>query len=398
MTILLAVAPIANQQAFEVMFGIDAERLRRGGDELLAGHGEFGQLLFAAAAGIEDLHSILTGLDGEASELFRPRSSAAKIPRLLSELAAERARMRDTQVTPRELDELRERKDRVLRRLEEVRRELAAASSEKERLNRTRTSIGLLDEQRLVLSQLEPLAAVAPLRERFADEYAKARQSLSMNEAGRQGLRQRVTRLKEEVSEIHYSEALLAHESSIEELNQRLGAEQKAQADLPKLRGTASAMEAELSALLIDLGEPPDLADLARLRVPAAESKLASSLTTEYAKLSANLRNASAAAAELAVEVEQDELRLGAMAPLKPAAGLERALRLETLPEARLSDLRNRAKAAEERIVDEVRMLPWHGSVAGTVAGRFAFGRNRGQLAAEAGCGCPGLPRSGNDP
>lgn len=359
---LQIVAPIANQQLFEVMFGLDAERLKKGGDELLAGRGEFGQLLFAAAAGIEGLHSILTGLDVEASELFRPRSSTARISKLLSEYAGQRTRMRDAQVTPRELEELRERKEQVQRRLEEVRRDIAAASSEKERLNRIRTSIGLLGEQRLVLSQLEPLAAVAPLRERFADEYAKARQALSMNEAGRQGLRQRVARLEAEVAEIQYSEPLLAHESSIEALYQRLGAEQKAQADLPKLRGNAGAMEAELAALLSDLGEPPGLDDLTRLRVPATESKLAANLTTEHAELSANLRNASALAGELKVEVEQDEVRLAAMAPVRPMAALEQALRIETLPEARRRDLDQRVKTAELRMADEVRLLLWPGS------------------------------------
>ncbi|QOY90620.1 ATP-binding protein [Paludibaculum fermentans] len=360
---LLAVAPIANQQVFEVMFGLDAERLKRGGDELLAGHGEFGQLLFSAAAGIEGLHSILAGLDGEAAELFRPRSSTARISRLLTDYDGQRKRARDAQVTPHELGELRERKELVQRRLGEVRRDTAAASSEKERLNRIRTSLGLLGEQRLVLSQLEPLAGVAPLRERFADEYAGARQDLSMNEAGRLGLRQRVARLEAEVAEIQYSEPLLAHEPSIEARYQRLGAEQKAQADLPKLRGNASAMEAELSALLSDLGEPPGLEDVARLRVPAAESKLAANLTTEHAELSANLRNASALAGELAVEVEQDAERLGGLAPARPMAGLEQALRIETLPDARRRDLDKRAKAAEVRMADEVRLLPWPGSI-----------------------------------
>ncbi|MGJ5820280.1 AAA family ATPase [Paludibaculum fermentans] len=360
---LLAVAPIASQQVFEVMFGLDAERLKRGGDELLAGHGEFGQLLFSAAAGIEGLHSILSGLDGEASDLFKPRSTTAKIPRLLADYNGQRIRMRDAQVTPRELDELRERKEQVLRKLGEVRGSLSRLSVEKERLSRIRSSVGLLDERRLVLSQLEPLASVAPLRERFAAEYAAIRQALTMNEAGRQGLLQRVARLQAELAGIEYSKPLLAHEASIEALYQRLGAEQKAQADLPKLRGNASAMEAELLALLANLGEPPSLDDLARLQVPPAEAKLAASLATAQAALSANLRNASTQAGELAVDVDLDAARLAALAPLRPVGGLEQALRIETQPEAKRRDQAAKVTALEGRIAEEARLLPWPGSV-----------------------------------
>lgn len=100
---LLAVAPIANQQVFEVMFGLDAERLKRGGDEPFAGHGEFGQLLFSAAAGIEGLHSILRDWMAKRRELFRPRSSTARISRLLTDYDGQRKRARDAQVTPHEL-------------------------------------------------------------------------------------------------------------------------------------------------------------------------------------------------------------------------------------------------------------------------------------------------------
>ncbi|WP_321471982.1 AAA family ATPase [uncultured Paludibaculum sp.] len=360
---LMAVAPVANQQVFEVMFGLDAERLSKGGRELLAGHGEFGQMLFAAAAGIEGLHSVLTGLDDEATALFKPRGSAAAISRMLAEYTAQRQRIRDAQVTPHALGELREQKETVLRRLSELRAGLAAAMAEQERLRRIRSAIGLLDQRRLVRSELAVLGDVVPLRRGFADEFAEARHSVSMHDAERQGLRQRVSLLQAEVEGIRFSEVFLAHETAIEALFQRLGAERKALADLPKLKGTQAGLESDILEMLADLREPADLEELGRLRVPAGDAKLAAVLTTEHAELSANLRNATTQVAELGVEVEQDAARLDALAPAQSVVVLEQALRLETLPEARRRDLAARAETLRARIAEDVRQLPWSGSV-----------------------------------
>lgn len=360
---LLAVAPVASAVVFESMFGLNAQRLTEGGAELLAGRGEFGQMLFAAAAGIENLHSILTGLSDEADALFKARASSPRISRLLAEFAEQRRRVKDGQVTTRELEEVRAARAQSAAELEQVRAELTAVVAEESRLGRIRSAVGLLGQRRLAQAELDEVGAVVALRAEFAEEFEKARRAVAVGEASRSSVRVRVEQLRSEIEGIEYSEDLLARSAEIEALYQRLGAEQKALADLPKLKGQAAALEAELRGLLAELQEPAELEDVERLRVPAHEAKLAARLAAECAGLQADWSNAARQAEELRVEVEQDEARLAALPAARAVAGLEAALRRETLPEAKRRELAGRVAALETRIEDEVRLLPWPGSV-----------------------------------
>lgn len=63
------------KDVFEAMFGLNHERLVAGGRDLLAGHGEIGQALFGAAAGVRGLHDLVAGLESEANELFKTTGS-----------------------------------------------------------------------------------------------------------------------------------------------------------------------------------------------------------------------------------------------------------------------------------------------------------------------------------
>ena len=58
-----------DRERFEQFFGLNHERLREGGEELLLGKGDIGSALFQAS-GLLDLRNLLEGLDGEAKELF----------------------------------------------------------------------------------------------------------------------------------------------------------------------------------------------------------------------------------------------------------------------------------------------------------------------------------------
>lgn len=64
---------------FELMFGIDHERLRQGGAQILSGQGEIGQLLFAAGAGIANLQDVQSALALETKQLLKPSGSSGYI-------------------------------------------------------------------------------------------------------------------------------------------------------------------------------------------------------------------------------------------------------------------------------------------------------------------------------
>ena len=62
------------QDTFEVMFGIDHERLTRAGEEIRTGQGQLGELLFAAGAGLAGLRQAQQTLQQGLDDLFKPRA------------------------------------------------------------------------------------------------------------------------------------------------------------------------------------------------------------------------------------------------------------------------------------------------------------------------------------
>ena len=58
---------------FETMFGLDHAALVRGGQELLAGEGKIGQLIFGVGVGVGSMRAVLAELRTEADGLFKAR-------------------------------------------------------------------------------------------------------------------------------------------------------------------------------------------------------------------------------------------------------------------------------------------------------------------------------------
>ena len=72
-------------EAFDKLHGLRLAELSEGSETLLAGGGEVGQLLFAAAGGLSGLRRVREGLKAEAGELFLARG---KNPTINADLRA----------------------------------------------------------------------------------------------------------------------------------------------------------------------------------------------------------------------------------------------------------------------------------------------------------------------
>ena len=82
-----------DRDRFEQFFGLNHQRLREGGEELLLGEGDVGSALFQAS-GLLDLRTLLDGLDREAKELFSAKSRTKTISRAIDEYKQARSDVR----------------------------------------------------------------------------------------------------------------------------------------------------------------------------------------------------------------------------------------------------------------------------------------------------------------
>ena len=122
-----------DRDSFRSMFGIDHARLVEGGNEILRGGGNVGQLLFAAGAGIAHLQAIQDRLQEEAASLFAPRASTRPINQHLKALEEARRKTRQRLLPSDEwlqhdktLRDARKERDGVEEKLQQLRRDLFA--------------------------------------------------------------------------------------------------------------------------------------------------------------------------------------------------------------------------------------------------------------------------------
>ncbi|MBP8175853.1 MAG: AAA family ATPase, partial [Sphaerotilus sp.] len=137
----------------DLMFALDHQRLRAGGEQLLAGQGEIGAALFEASAGVHSLRTVLDRLDQQARSRLVPRGSTGSVNIALRRHREQHEALRAAQLRPAEWAALRQRADETQAALERARENRAAAD--------------------LALRDLRERIAVAPLLRTLDDTRAE---------------------------------------------------------------------------------------------------------------------------------------------------------------------------------------------------------------------------------
>src|SRR5262249_34259875 len=108
-----------DRERFDQFFGLNHERLRAGGEELLRGKGDVGSALFQAS-GLRDLRTVLDDIEAEAKELFSAKSRTKAITRALDEFKQARYEVRKFAISATtvkqkqtELEEAKENHDKL---------------------------------------------------------------------------------------------------------------------------------------------------------------------------------------------------------------------------------------------------------------------------------------------
>ncbi len=107
-----------DEALFTKMFGINYDDLVQGGKEIIAGHGDVGESLFAAGLGKGGLRKVLSGLDQVTEELFKPQAQKKYINIKIGEFQEAKAEMqhatlsgKDWETHQRNLKEARDQKE-----------------------------------------------------------------------------------------------------------------------------------------------------------------------------------------------------------------------------------------------------------------------------------------------
>ena len=352
---------------FEQGFGLNGDRLRKGGEALLRSGGEAGESLLAGAGHL-NLRAALTALDEEAKTLVgdgrgkRRLSEATEAWRLAQRATEERA------VAPRAWQEADAAHTAALAALGIVQgetRTLAAENNRLQRVRRVAQLLAALDAARNVLAplgDLPHLPADATTRLESADTARR--------EATRDAARdaEASERLTAERAALPRDPAALAVRDAIDALAERRPIAVQAAADLPKVRAAAASHRAKVVDALLDLGlnrEP----EAARDTVPTAGVRGTvrrlitqyEALATKAATIGENLSTAQRRRDRAAAAFEANP------APASPALARRtiEAVRAEGPLDTQLGQAERVAEAAERAAAAALAALPlWTGDAA----------------------------------
>ncbi|WP_149538592.1 AAA family ATPase [Siccirubricoccus phaeus] len=355
-----------DQPLLERLFVLGTERLRAGGEELLASGGALGAALQAAAGGLRDAHK----LRGELSEL-RDRLAPTRANRsrpfyqgLDGVQAAQRALKQEIW---RPEDWLAQEKslEAAEAALAEAREAGRAAAAETARLQRIRAARPWLAAAEAARAWLAAHPDAPVLGADLAPRFQALRGALAAAEVERKAALARQAELAGQLAALPEAPELLAAADRITLLAEELAGAERAERELPRLEAAQDAAAAEVAHLLRQLGAALPQAEAARLVPPRAELVAARQACGAAAGLATALAEAATRQAEAAQRLE---------AARKAVAALPEAAAEDRLP-ALLREIReagepaaavaaagaalSRAQAALARALAEA--APWSG-------------------------------------
>ncbi|MEQ8788130.1 MAG: AAA family ATPase [Pirellulaceae bacterium] len=317
-----------DEETFRRRYGIDYEQLVAGGREIVAGHGDLGQSLFAAGAGVANLRGVQQRLEAEAGDLFKPSGKNPHINALLRDLKSARDRLRQLRLSTSDW----KKHDTEFRKAQkadaEVRRRLGELQAESDQLKRLRDAVPHAASLERLQSELTPLADTPILPHDFSERRAGAASRLTSAQAEAERARKELEKVEQSLSQLDVPDDVLRHATEITHCFEEGGAVRKAGRDLIERRAELAKEEAAIRQLLAELGAAQlPLQDVESLRLPKAQCVWIQKLGNTGNLLETRAEQARRELARLDAQFETANRRLKELGPAVEVGPLATAVR-----------------------------------------------------------------------
>lgn len=335
-----------DENLFTRLYGINYDRLLAGGQELLDQSGDIGQALFSAASGTAGLREILSGLQSEADQYFKPRASTRIVNRDIARFKEAVKTSKEASLPVSEWKTLQRDYAQVLQEIKKVEEEITEVSKEISRLNRLSRVKGTLAERRALLAGLTEMEDVLILPEDFNEARKEALNRLRSFREQKEKAQGKLKLLKEEAAKLNVREELVDNAEEIMEIYRELGAVEKTMKDLPQQDGKRRQLRNEAEKKLRSVRSDLKIDDAEKLRPLLNNKKWISNLATHYDLL----RQREAEAETNLQELESREKAISQELANLPRATFElKNLKAEIAAARKAGDLEKRLAELEKR-------------------------------------------------
>ena len=356
----------ADREAFHMMFSLDDESLERGGEAILASHGDLGQLLFSASAGLAEISDRLESLRKKADAFYRPRASTTELAELKRELDALKHERDAADTLAPAYALLVQQRDEAKEALAAAVKGLSERRAREDEIQRLLAALPHLAALREAERQCAPLEALAVPPEGARQEVQRLQGEAIKLAAQKESAENEIGALKDQLERIAADPAALGIANRVDAWRELMSRYDSA-ADISVRQGELAAKQdavAEIARRLGRGGEPDPRKLMLTAPIVGALEDLIAARSGVLSKLEAAGEAAEAARSALEHALQElpqraDDGRAAAMASLK--ARLMEARRDDSA--ARLSAAHDGADKATRKLKQAFAALaPWRGN------------------------------------
>jgi len=255
-----------DRESFHLMFSLDDESLEKGGEAILASHGDLGQLLFSASAGLAEMSARLDALRRKADEFYRPRASTTELARLKHTLEELKRARDEADTLASAYADLTRQRDEAKERYEAAARTLAERRTREDEIRRLLGALPHLAALNDADARFKPLEALPTPPDGWREEVARLEAEAIRLSAQKEGAENAIKGLEDELARIGVDEAALRAADRVNGWRE-LRSRYDSAADIPVRQGELAAKRDAVRDILRRLGRE-DEADPAKLLLP----------------------------------------------------------------------------------------------------------------------------------
>ncbi len=255
-----------DRDAFRMMFSLDDESLEKGGEAILASHGDLGQLLFSASAGLAEISDRLDWLRKKADGFYRPRASTTELAELKRELDALKQERDAADTLAPAYAELVRQRDAARQAYAAAAKSLSERRAREDEIQRLLGALPHLAALREAESQCAPLEALAVPQDGWRDEVQELQAEAIRLAAQKESAEREISALEDQLARTGADLAALKVVDRVGAWRE-LSSRYESAADIPVRQGELAAKRDAVADILRRLGREGE-ADPRKLMLP----------------------------------------------------------------------------------------------------------------------------------
>lgn len=281
-----------DQGMFERQFGLNWEKLVKGGQEMVASEGELSRILFAAGSGLTVLSRVQDNIENEMKKLFLPTGSNPVLNVLIDRHKTAEDKLRQTRLSSQEWQQHAETVEAARQKQAELNARKNDLNREHNRLGRIQRAKRSIQKLRQAERELTELQQAKELPSDFPERRLNVQNQLLKSQQAQETLQANLERQAGQKQRIAVNQTVLDQAAEIESLNQEIGSYDKSIQDYPKINSEREAAENEARRLLKELRPKYPWEMVEELRISEADRTLIVELGSDQKALATEVESA----------------------------------------------------------------------------------------------------------